>query len=231
MNGVSRCFWRWAGRRGAQGWFFTSLLVFSLLAPCVADAGEATPDTCTYSTYKWNVNMRKAVDFERVRHPYSELTEDEVDPATGCTVCEEDQVVIELPDLEPFRVCRKLAPDFRRALDEIRDVREPVYSVTGYRVGKTRGEPDGEGNRTGFSNHSFGIAIDINAGQNGLYNRCVEFGPGCRLIMGGEWIPGKPGSHGAGGVVVKAMKAAGFKWGGEIAGRQKDFMHFSPTGY
>ncbi len=24
---------------------------------------------------------------------------------------------------------------------------------------------------------------------------------------------------------------AGFKWGGEIAGKQKDFMHFSLTGY
>jgi len=24
---------------------------------------------------------------------------------------------------------------------------------------------------------------------------------------------------------------AGFLWGGRIEGRQKDFMHFSPTGY
>jgi hypothetical protein len=31
--------------------------------------------------------------------------------------------------------------------------------------------------------------------------------------------------------VVRAFAAAGLRWGGAAAGEQKDFMHFSPSGY
>jgi len=31
--------------------------------------------------------------------------------------------------------------------------------------------------------------------------------------------------------IVKELVNSGLKWGGEIKGWQKDFMHFSPTGY
>ena len=30
--------------------------------------------------------------------------------------------------------------------------------------------------------------------------------------------------------IVRAMREAGFHWGGEMEGDQKDFMHFSVTG-
>ena len=30
---------------------------------------------------------------------------------------------------------------------------------------------------------------------------------------------------------IQYLKDIGFKWGGEILGKQKDFMHFSPSGY
>jgi hypothetical protein len=108
---------------------------------------------------------------------------------------------------------------------------ERIFSVVGYRVGMTRGNFDALGNRTRFSNHSFGIAIDINEQQNGLYDRCITFGPACRLRRGGNWIPGQEGSLTPESPVVKAMKRIGMKWGGEIEGHQKDFMHFSPSGY
>jgi hypothetical protein len=96
----------------------------------------------------------------------------------------------------------------------------------------TRGDADADGNRTLFSNHSFGIALDINEGHNGLYDQCLQFDGNCRLLRGGAWQPGvDPFSLSGDGIIVQALQSLGLSWGGEIAGRQKDFMHFSPTGY
>ncbi len=185
---------------------------------------------CTYTVYNWNVNKKMAVNFRTVRRPYRELSSDEIG-ATGCTVCSEDQKLINIPPLEPFRVCRKMATKIRKTLQRLVDEGEPIFEMAGYRVGRTRNPVDGQGNRMGFSNHSYGIAIDINPELNGLYDNCVEFGPHCRLIRGDHWRPGVPGSIEPNGRIVEAMESIGLKWGGEIEGKQKDFMHFSPTGY
>jgi hypothetical protein len=54
----------------------------------------------------------------------------------------------------------------------------------------------------------------------------------CQLLRGGLWRPGfDPYSLQQNGLIVRMLKEIGFKWGGEIEGRQKDFMHFSPSGY
>jgi D-alanyl-D-alanine carboxypeptidase-like protein len=95
----------------------------------------------------------------------------------------------------------------------------------------SRGPADKDGNRTQLSNHSYGVAIDVNEMQNGLYDHCVVWGAGCRLIKGGPYRPREAGSIVAESPLVAALEAVGLKWGGRIAGRQKDFMHFSPTGY
>lgn len=203
---------------------FLGLVLFTHDAP-------ADEPTCSYTTYKWNTQQRRAVDFRTVRRPYSELEASEVHAATGCTVCEEDQVEIALPGVPPFRVCRHLEHDVRFALISALERGEAIFSVQGYRVGMTRGDVDADGNRTRFSNHSFGIAIDINEQQNGLYDRCIVFGPNCRLRKGGAWQPGRPGSLDRDSPIVRAFERIGLKWGGEIEGRQKDFMHFSPSGY
>jgi hypothetical protein len=193
---------------------------------------SSSPATCSYETYSWNVQQKKAVAFLQVSHPYSELRDDEIDPDTGCTVCMEDQVEIKFASLPAFRVCHKLASDLKQTLEYLVHSGEPIYKVVGYRVGKTRGNVDADGNRIRFSNHSYGIALDINPDQNGLYTSCREFGPNCRLIMGGAWLPGEhPASLLPDGDIVQTMQSIGFKWGGEIEGRQKDFMHFSISGY
>jgi len=204
-----------------------------LVATAAPAAGERiTPRTCTYETYTWNVHARRAVDRRWVTHAYAELRAAEVDPATGCSVCREDQTRVELAPLAPFHICHKLAPRVREVLGRLLDDGLPIYEVGGYRVGKTRGDADGNGNRTLFSNHSFGIAMDLNPGDNGLYDRCLRFGPHCRLIRGGPWRPGEsPASLTADGAIVRALKGVGLHWGGEIAGKQKDFMHFSVSGY
>jgi len=108
---------------------------------------------------------------------------------------------------------------------------EPIYEVKGYRVGLTRGKVDEQGNRTDFSNHSYGVAIDINENANGLYENCISFSESCILRKGGKWNPQKPTSLTKDSLTVRRFKEAGFLWGGEILGQQKDFMHFSLTGY
>lgn len=159
------------------------------------------------------------------------MTGEERDAATGCTVCERDQVRIQLPRLKPFRVCHVFADRVRETLELLLAQGETITEVDAYRMVRSRGALNEHGERTGFSNHSFGIAIDINSRQNGLYHRCEHFGPQCQLVRGGPWRPGQPGSLTAESRMVQAFKGIGFRWGGEIAGKQKDFMHFSPTGY
>lgn len=195
------------------------------------DPALAEPASCTYTTYKWNVAQRKAVERKRVRHPYSQVAPFERDSLTGCTVCEEDQVVVRLPGLPPVRMCHAVAERVAPALTGLIEQGEPIFRIVAYRVGMTRGDTDAAGNRTRFSNHSFGIALDINDDRNGLYDHCIQYGPRCRLIKGGAWTPGKAGSWTGNSAVVQALEQVGLRWGGQIAGRQKDFMHFSPTGY
>lgn len=194
-------------------------------------AERMAPQTCTYEVRVWNVLLRRSMDAGLVTHPYGSLGAGEVDRETGCTVCSEDQVEVRVPPLAAFSVCYKTAPRVKAAFEELVRRGAPIFAVTGYHVIKSRGPLDGSGNRTQFSNHSFGTAIDINPEQNGLYDQCQEFGPGCHLLRGGEWRPGAPGALERESDIVRALKSAGFCWGGELAGRQKDFMHFSPSGY
>lgn len=204
------------------------IVVFFITGASVA---LAEPDSCSYSTYRWNVYETKAVDYQEIIKARDDLQPYEIDEETGCTVCREDQQLITIEPIAPFSVCKYFASDIKDSLEYLIAQGETIFSVVGYRVGMTRGEVDATGNRTGFSNHSFGIALDINPQQNGLYANCIEFGPECQLRMGGHWLPGESGSLTESGLVVQEFKAIGFKWGGEIAGQQKDFMHFSPSGY
>lgn len=207
-------------------------IICILSASALTQAGERPlPADCSYEMQVWNVNMKSSAGVINVRHAYSELSPEEIDPATGCTVCSEDQILVDVPPLDPFFVCHRLAFRVNSVVRELLRSGAPLRTVTGYRVIKSRGMVDGNGNRTVFSNHSFGSAMDINPEQNGLYDNCVEFGPQCRLLRGGEWVPGASGALAGEGEVVLALKKAGFRWGGEIAGKQKDFMHFSLTGY
>lgn len=213
----------------------TILLTMSLFVLLSFPGAEAdprpTPAECTYIVQTWNVNLRSSGQKRTVRHPYEDISPEEQDALTGCTVCSEDQEMISIPPLQPFPVCRKLAPRVRTVLRDLTFNGAVLNTVEGYRVIRSRGPIDREGNRTEFSNHSYGTAIDINPEQNGLYDNCVSFGPSCRLLRGGEWRPGAAGTLERNSDIVRSFKAAGFKWGGEIAGKQKDFMHFSLTGY
>jgi hypothetical protein len=209
------------------------LIVVSIISgPVLTEAEERSlPAECSYEMQVWNVNLRSSAQAKKVRHPYDDLTPVETDRDTGCTVCSEDQVLVDISPLQPFFVCHRLAPRVRAVVRDLLRSGSSLHSVVGYRVIRSRGPVDEQGNRTEFSNHSYGTALDINPEQNGLYDDCVTFGPQCRLIRGGEWKLGVTGALDKNNPIVTMFKQAGFKWGGEIAGKQKDFMHFSLTGY
>ena len=206
--------------------------VLSLLLPmlCCASSARKKQD-CTYDVLVWNVNKKSSGPIKHVQRSREDLSQQEIDPATGCTICSEDQVHIGLSPLPSFSICSKVAAQVQDVFEELLRRGAPITSVVGYLVIKSRGPVDHEGNRTEFSNHSFGTAIDVNPDLNGLYDNCVKFGPECRLLRGGEWRIGVPGTLQRDSDVVLAFKSAGFRWGGEIEGKQKDFMHFSLTGY
>jgi hypothetical protein len=205
------------------------VMVFATL---VFNSHPAMAQSCHYQDWRWNVEQKRVVEVKNVVKDYAMLAPDERDEQSGCSVCEEDQQLIKLDGLAAFSVCKRYATLVRESLQQLLRQGEKINSVIGYRVGRTRGDIDVNGNRTGFSNHSFGVAIDINTRHNGLYENCLQFGAQCKLVHGGPWRPEQDQfSLHQDGNIVKAFRNAGFKWGGEIAGRQKDFMHFSLTGY
>jgi len=208
-----------------------------ILALAVALLAPATQ--CTYRTYEWDVKLRRGTGHRLVTKARAELTAAEKDPVDPrCTVCREDQQMVEAPGIAPFRVCRFYADRVTAALGAARGEGFRVGKVVGYRVGRTRGRVV-DGKRTVFSNHSYGTAVDINARHNGMYRRCKLSRPAarasdlakCTLGMGGAWDPARRPKRTIvrGGPLYRAF-APFWKWGGELSGPLKDFMHFSLTG-
>lgn len=95
-------------------------------------------------------------------------------------------------------------------------------------------EPDVDNNTSSFfcraatgnnnwSQHAFGLAIDINPIENPYIKGSTVVPPN------GVRDPARPGTITAGSVPVAAMKRAGLIWGGTWTSL-KDYMHFSKSG-
>jgi len=193
-------------------------------------SAPAVAQTCRYEYGIWNTKQRRVSRRVTVEKDRAQLTDEEKGPL-GCTPCREDQTEIKLSNGLSFLACAKIATPLREALDRAIEAGQEIRTVVGYRAQMSKGAADKDGNRTQLSNHSFGVAVDVNEMENGLYDQCVSWSPKCRLIKGGPYRPGEKGSIVAESPVVAAMKSIGLEWGGRIAGKQKDFMHFSPSGY
>jgi len=136
-------------------------LLFASAALLICETALAG-ETCTYTDWAWHV------------------------PSGQCSICIEDMTEVNVPGQQPVLMCHVIAPAVEAALIAAQDSGFEIESLTGYRVGRTKGSLDEDGRRTEYSHHSFGLAIDINADKNGLYDRCIEFGPACRLRRGGR---------------------------------------------
>ena len=196
-----------------------------MLTPFTASAS----DSCTFSDWAWNSAAGRAENFREVQMARADLSPEQRHRVLPCSICREDQLRISVGEHSTL-ICKAIAGDVEDALRRAEEMGFTINSLTGYRVGRTKGPLDIRGLRTQYSHHSFGLAIDINAEQNGLYDRCVEFGPHCRLRRGGPWVPGEEGTITPQTPLYQEMRRAGLKWGGELKGRQKDFMHFSLDG-
>ncbi len=213
---------------------FCSLITkHSCVAACITIIAAATAcaeETCSYSTWDWNAEKQRAENFQDVVKSKRELTPEEWHSTLPCSICREDQQIIELADLKPFFVCRHVADEIETALGVARSAGFPLHDVIGYRVGRTKGLLNIDGRRSQYSLHAYGLALDINPALNGLYDQCEILSPSCRLRRGGAWRPGTPGTVTPGTPIYEEIAAMGWRWGGELAGRQKDTMHFSPSG-
>lgn len=187
----------------------------------------AMAQDCHYQTWSWGTRERRPMDVRQVATFKNKLTAEERGPHAGCTICEEDQRSVTVAGLT-FKMCQRYAGQIAKTLQQLQAQGFSLRELEGYRVGKSKGEVDARGWRTQYSHHSYGVALDINANLNGLYDNCVSFSSSCRLLRGGHYDPNINGAITL--EVAQLFKSIGMKWGGEIQGQQKDFMHFSPTG-
>lgn len=202
------------------------LLILSILT----FFNTAIAKVCSFEYGVYNVQSRTSAKRIKISIPKKQIKKEFTDER-GCTLCQEDQVMVYLKNGIKFKACPLLAADLETLLNQVIDKGFKINEVIGYRPQMSRGDLDSKGNRTEFSNHSFGSAIDVNPRSNGLYDNCVHWSSNCRLRKGGAWRPKhNKASIKKGSFLIKAMSSLGLKWGGELQGKQKDFMHFSYHG-
>jgi hypothetical protein len=101
--------------------------------------------------------------------------------------------------------------------------------------GPTTGDGNGTGGfvcrpvtgGTGYSEHAYGLAIDVNTFQNPYQRGGVVLPELASAYLDRGWV--RPGMIIPGGPVVRALAAIGWEWGGDWR-TLKDYQHFSLTG-
>lgn len=114
---------------------------------------------------------------------------------------------------------KQLVSDVQDVFKTAQDNGFRIYSAGGYKF-----RPMNNGGSGKLSHHSYGVAIDINPNENYSHS-------GKKVYAGSFWNPSKSKySIPENGILVKAFKAKGWKWGGNWSGSYQDYMHFSFTG-
>jgi hypothetical protein len=84
------------------------------------------------------------------------------------------------------------------------------------------------GSATGsWSQHAYGLAIDVNPVENPYVLRGRALPPAGRRYLERSRV--RPGMAVSGGVLVRAFESVGWKWGGRWRG-SPDYQHFSTNG-
>jgi hypothetical protein len=81
--------------------------------------------------------------------------------------------------------------------------------------------------RTAWSQHAYGLAVDLNPFQNPYHRGPVVLPELATAYL--DRAEARPGMVQPGGSVVRAFTAIGWRWGGGYRSL-KDYMHFSATG-
>ena len=80
---------------------------------------------------------------------------------------------------------------------------------------------------SGWSQHAYGLAIDVNPLENPYLLDGKVLPPAGRRYLDRSHV--RPGMAVAGGVLVRAFESVGWKWGGRWSG-SPDYQHFSVNG-
>jgi hypothetical protein len=83
------------------------------------------------------------------------------------------------------------------------------------------------GSSGGWSQHAYGLAIDVNPVENPYVLNGKALPPAGRRYLDRGRV--RPGMAVSGGVLVRAFESAGWKWGGRWSG-SRDYQHFSVNG-
>ena len=103
----------------------------------------------------------------------------------------------------------------------------PNYVTASFECRQAVPSPCTGGRRTGtWSNHAYGLAIDINPRENPYVGCGQSDDPTAQSYR--DRSRQRPGM--VGGRTVRAFANAGWGWGGAWAGNTKDYMHFSFNG-
>lgn len=120
-----------------------------------------------------------------------------------------------VPGTMQVTVNKAIADRVKTIFQEIYESPEkfPIKSIGGYAW------------RSGTSEHSLGLAIDINPNENYMIRNDGT------VVSGSFWKPGEnPYSIPADGDVVRIFRKYGFAWGGNAWRSSRDYMHFSYFG-
>lgn len=142
------------------------------------------------------------------------------------------QVIVNKSAAAPLRrVFRRLyALHFPIRYMRLNDVytRNPKHDASGsFECRQAVPSPCSGGKGTGsWSNHAYGLAVDINPTENPYIGCGASYSPEGAKYR--DRSPRRPGMITP--RVVKAFRSIGWGWGGSWAGATKDYMHFSVNG-
>jgi hypothetical protein len=133
-------------------------------------------------------------------------------------------------------VARDLVDVFR----QLYRAKFPIESMAIATLADLDARPTGDGNVTGsfacrpirggteFSQHAYGLAVDLNPFQNPYHNGDVVLPELASAYLDRNWV--RPGMITPDGPAWRAFASIGWTWGGDWSGL-KDYQHFSANGH
>ena len=132
-----------------------------------------------------------------------------------------------------------VAEDLIRVFRRLYALRFPMEAMTIVTRQGLNAPPTGDGNGTGvfacrpttggtsYSQHAYGLAIDVNSFQNPYVNDGLVLPELAGAYLRRDHV--RPGMIRANGPVVRAFASIGWEWGGAWS-TLKDYQHFSANG-